>query len=53
MIQSDSKLLSGFSWPIIFKPKQQNKNAYGIENVTQKVSYGNAVFAAINVWEKI
>jgi hypothetical protein len=26
-IQGDSKLLSGFKWPIIFKPKQDNKTA--------------------------
>jgi len=29
-IQGDSKLLSGFPWPIIFKPEKQNKTAYGI-----------------------
>jgi len=29
-IQDDSKLLSGFPWPIIFKPEKQSKTAYGI-----------------------
>jgi hypothetical protein len=29
-IQDDSKLLSVFPWPIIFKPEKQNKTAYGI-----------------------
>jgi DNA recombination-dependent growth factor C len=29
-IQHDSKLLSGFPWPIIFKPEEQNKTAYGL-----------------------
>jgi hypothetical protein len=27
-IQCDSKLLSGFPWPIIFKPETTNENAY-------------------------
>jgi len=30
LAQGDSKLLSGFPWPIIFKPEKQNKTAYGI-----------------------
>jgi len=30
IVQGDSKLLSGFPWPIIFKPEKQNKTAYGI-----------------------
>jgi hypothetical protein len=29
-VQGDSKLLSGFPWPIIFKPEIKNKTSYGI-----------------------
>jgi hypothetical protein len=30
IIKDDSKLLSGFPWPKIFKPEKQNKAADGI-----------------------
>jgi hypothetical protein len=38
IIQSDSKLLSGFPWPIIFKSEIKNKKLLKeYEIVTQKV----------------
>jgi hypothetical protein len=30
LIQGDSELLSGFPWPIIFKPEKQTKTVYVI-----------------------
>jgi hypothetical protein len=47
-IQGDSKLLSGFPWPIIFKPeKNKIKLLTEYEDVTQKVLFGNAVLVAL------
>jgi hypothetical protein len=34
-LQCDSKLLSGFPWPIIFKPEKKIKLLAEYENVTQ------------------
>jgi hypothetical protein len=35
-VQCDSKLLSGFSWPINLKPKTENKTSYGIWKCNSK-----------------
>jgi hypothetical protein len=45
-MQCDSEFLSGFPWPIIFKP-ETTKLPMEYESVTQKVLYGNAVLAVI------
>jgi hypothetical protein len=45
-IQNDSKLLSGFPWPIIFKP-EITKLLTEYEGVTQKVLFGNAVLTTL------
>jgi hypothetical protein len=46
-IQGDSKLLSGFQLPIIFKPKTTRKLHAEYENVTQEVLLGDAIFTAL------
>jgi hypothetical protein len=35
-VQDDSKLLSGFTWPIILKPETKIKIAYGIRKRNSK-----------------
>jgi hypothetical protein len=48
VIQCDSKLLSGFPWPTIFKPEtNKTKLLTEYESVTQKVLFGNVVLAAL------
>jgi hypothetical protein len=47
-IQSDSKLLSGFPWPITFKP-EIIKPLTNTKNETQNVLFANAILAAYAV----
>jgi hypothetical protein len=42
-MQSDSKLLPGFPWPIILNRKQQNKTVYEKINALVDVVYLSAI----------
>jgi hypothetical protein len=46
-LECDSKLLSTFPWPIIFKSGEKNKLLMEYESAAQKVLYCNAVLAAL------
>jgi hypothetical protein len=48
-LSCDSKLLSGFPWPVIFKPKKKIKIFTEYENVTQKVLFGDPVLNELNI----
>jgi hypothetical protein len=47
-LQADSKLLSLFPWPIIFKPEEQNNLLTEYESVTQNFLFGSAIIAVFD-----